>query len=55
MNVAFEDGSLFESDYYRARAFKNANLHLEFKRLDLLEKINEQIAKFYNEISFGAA
>lgn len=47
MNVAFEEGSLFESNYYRARAFKNGNLHLEFKRLDLLDKVNEQIAEFY--------
>lgn len=47
MNAVFEDGPLFESDYYRARAFKNGNLHLEFKRLDLLDKVNEQIADFY--------
>lgn len=49
MNAAFEEGKLFESDYYRARAYKNGNLHLEFKRLDLLEKVNEQIAEYYGE------
>lgn len=47
MNAAFEQGQVFESDYYRARAFKNGNLHLEFKRLDLLDKVNEKIAEFY--------
>lgn len=47
MNGAFEAGSIFESDYYRAKAFKNGNLHLEFKRLDLLDKVNEEIAEFY--------
>lgn len=47
MNAAFEAGKVFESDYYRAKAFKNGNLHLEFKRLDLLDKVNEEIAEFY--------
>ena len=47
MNAAFEDGQVFESDYYRAKAFKNGNMHLEFKRLDLLDKVNEEIAAFY--------
>lgn len=47
MNAAFEAGSIFESDYYRAKAFQNGNIHLEFKRLDLLEKVNEEIAEFY--------
>ena len=49
MNAAFTNTDPFEDDYYRARAFKNGNLHLEFKRLDLLEKLNEQIAEFYSE------
>ncbi|MBA6068087.1 DUF4942 domain-containing protein [Pseudomonas mosselii] len=47
MNAAFEGGQVFESNYYRARAYKNGNLHLEFKRLDLLDKVNEEIAAFY--------
>lgn len=47
MNAAFEQCKVFEDDYYRAKAFKNGNLHLEFKRLDLLEKVNEEIAEFY--------
>lgn len=47
MDLAFEQGEVFESSYYRAKAYKNGNLHLEFKRLDLLDKVNEQIAEFY--------
>lgn len=47
MNAAFELGQVFESEYYRAKAFKNGNMHLEFKRLDLLEKVNGQIAEHY--------
>lgn len=29
-----------ETDYFRFKAFKNRNLHLEFKRLDLVEHFN---------------
>lgn len=47
MTAAFEEGSVFENELYRAKAFKNGNMHLEFKRLDLLDKVNEQIAEFY--------
>lgn len=47
MDLVFEQGEVFENSYYRAKAYKNGNLHLEFKRLDLLEKVNEQIADFY--------
>lgn len=51
MNAAFANLEVFEDSYYRARAFKNGNLHLEFKRLDLLDKVNEQIAEHY---AYGA-
>lgn len=47
MNTAFNDGAAFEDDYYRAKAFKNGNLHIEFKRQDLLDGLNEQIAEHY--------
>lgn len=47
MDLAFENDEVFESSYYRAKAYKNGNMHLEFKRLDLLDKVNEQIAEFY--------
>lgn len=49
MNVAFERGEAYECDYYRAKGFKNGNLHIEFKRDDLLELMNEQIAIYYGE------
>lgn len=47
MNAAFERGEVYECEYYRAKAFKNGNLHLEFKRLDLLDGLNDQIAEHY--------
>lgn len=34
-----------ETDYFRFRACKNGNLHLEFKRLDLVKQINAIGAK----------
>jgi len=49
MNAAFEKGEVYECDYYRAKGFKNGNLHLEFKRADLLDLLNEQIALHYGE------
>jgi len=48
MNTSFQNGDVYECDYIKARAFKNGNLHLWFKRADLLEKINLIIAKHYN-------
>lgn len=47
MDAAFEVRQVFENDLYRAKAFKKGTLHLEFKRQDLLDKVNEQIAEFY--------
>jgi hypothetical protein len=29
-----------ETEFFRFRCFKNGNLHLEFKRMDLIEKLN---------------
>lgn len=40
---------IYEDGYYRAKGFKNGNIHLEFKRQDLLDKANMIIAKYYGE------
>jgi hypothetical protein len=56
LNGAFKAGhKSFEDDYYKAKAFKNGNLHLEFLRPDLLDKLNEQIAEHYAEGALGHA
>jgi hypothetical protein len=47
INAALANKEVFEDDYYRAKGFKNGNLHLEFKRNDLLDSLNYQIAKHY--------
>lgn len=36
-----------ETDYFRARIFKNGNLHVWFKRDDLLERVNLLLADYY--------
>lgn len=36
-----------ESDYFRVRVFKNGNLHVWFKRDDLLERVNLMLADYY--------
>ena len=40
-------GNVHECEFYKAVAYKNGNLHLEFKRADLLEKANDIIAQWY--------
>lgn len=47
LDGAFKHLQVFENDLYRVKGFKNGNLHMEFKRQDLLDKVNEQIAEFY--------
>lgn len=47
INAALEKGEVYECANYRAKGFKNGNLHLEFKRPDLLDGLNEQIAEHY--------
>lgn len=43
-----EGNSIFEDDYYKIKAFKNGNCHLEFKKEGVLNKINKLISEYYN-------
>jgi hypothetical protein len=36
-----------ENEYFKARWYGNGNLHLEFKRLDLVDRVNRLIAEHY--------
>ena len=47
VNQALKLGQAHECDLYRAKGFQNGNLHFEFKRQDLLDLVNEQIAEHY--------
>lgn len=60
INAAWESadgGQVYEDDYYRIRGFKNGNMHIIFKRDDLLEKANKIIADYYHgkALAKGAA
>ena len=48
INVAWKAGEVYEDEYYRAKGFKNGNMHLEFKRQDLLDKANKIISEYYD-------
>jgi hypothetical protein len=39
----------FENGYLSMKMFKNGNAHLTFKRLDLIDRVNEIIAEWYGE------
>jgi hypothetical protein len=51
---SFGKKEIYEDEYYRAKAYRNSNLHLEFKRGDLVDKINGLIAKHYGENKVAA-
>ena len=40
-NRAWEKGEQYDDDYLTAKAFMNRNVHITFKRPDLIEKINQ--------------
>lgn len=50
MNNTLQNTNRYEDEYFEAKAYKNGNLHLRFKRTDLTEQVNRIIAK-----RFGAA
>jgi hypothetical protein len=39
-----------ETDYFRFKLFQNGNVHVVFKRLDLVEKANKLIAQHFGEV-----
>lgn len=47
INAQFKHGKIYEDDYYKMRGYKNGNLHVEFKRDDLINKANRVIADYY--------
>jgi len=47
VNQSLKLGQVHECELYRAKGFKNGNLHFEFLRQDLLDLLNEEIAGHY--------
>lgn len=41
---------IVENDYFKAKIYLNGNLHLWFKRTDLLRKVNLILANYYGEV-----
>lgn len=39
----------YEDNYYRIKGHKNGNAHIEFKRQDILDKMNLIISKYYGD------
>lgn len=49
-NVAFSDvgnGNRYSDDYYLIHGFFNGNMHITFRRADLLDKANKVIGDYY--------
>ncbi len=42
--------SVIETEYFRVRVYKNGNLHLWFRRDDLVRKANLLLAEYYGEV-----
>lgn len=54
VNAAWKESNIFEDEYYKIKGFKNGNMHIEFKREDLLEKANKLIHDYYNGSALAA-
>ena len=44
------NGKVFECDYFSVRYYKKGSAHITFKRLDLVEKINDMVASHYPDM-----
>jgi len=53
INGAMKAGITYEDEYFKVRGFKNGNGHIEFKRADLVEKVNAIIAEHYGSNSLA--
>lgn len=53
LGLSWHNGNLHECELYKARGFKNGNIHIEFVRDDLLEKANDIIAQWYGANALG--
>lgn len=51
---ALRDGLTYEDEYMKLRAYKNGNAHIQIKRLDLVDKINDIIAEWYGSNSVSS-
>ncbi|HMA94344.1 MAG TPA: DUF4942 domain-containing protein [Polyangiaceae bacterium] len=43
INATDPEDARFETEYFRVKTLRNGNLHLEFRRMDLVAKLNENL------------
>lgn len=48
LNGALKDSEVYEDDYFQMKGFGNGNLHVLFKRKDLLDQINKIIHDYHD-------
>ena len=48
INAVFQNSNRYEDSFYEIKGFKNGNMHLLFKRADLLDKANRLIGDYYD-------
>lgn len=48
INAVFVGGNYYEDGFYEIRGYRNGNMHLRFKRTDLLDKANRLIGDYYD-------
>jgi len=54
LNAALLERAPYEDDYYLIRGYGNGNLHIRFKRRDLLDAANRIIAQYYGDHTLAA-
>ncbi|MCC7212534.1 MAG: DUF4942 domain-containing protein [Candidatus Brocadia sp.] len=47
VNASLLEGQTYENKYFELKGYKNGNIHLRFKRIDLLDLANQMIADYY--------
>lgn len=54
VNIALANSVAYADDYYQIKGYKNGNMHILFKRQDLLEKANKIIHDYYHGSALAA-
>lgn len=56
INACFESReTVYEDSFYQIKGFLNGNIHIRFKRKDLLEEANRLIARFFQDEALAHA
>ena len=50
INAKLKEGNVYENEYFHLQGYKNGNIHIAFKRIDLLDAANQLIADYYGNV-----